>query len=132
MVSTSFPSPLLGISANLIPVWLYKCLAFLASGTCWGLPQVPHPPLLHEFLLFKFLTICISSPSPPITGPVPGFPLPLLSSFQVLSTLYLPCFKHQSFNYFSNQGNYNMSTIAKIYKKARNSLNTKLENHIFN
>ena len=41
-----FSLPFVGISANVIPVGSWKALAFLASGTLWLLPPVPHPPLL--------------------------------------------------------------------------------------
>ena len=47
MISLGSPSPLLNISANLIPVGSFEPLAFLASRTCLWLPTVPHSPLLH-------------------------------------------------------------------------------------
>jgi hypothetical protein len=40
-------SPLLGTSANIIPIGSWEPLSFLASGTFWWLSPVPHPPLLH-------------------------------------------------------------------------------------
>ena len=47
MISTGSFSPLLNISANLIPFGYWEPLIFLASGTCWWLHPVPHPPLLN-------------------------------------------------------------------------------------
>ena len=48
MVSTGSPSPLWGISANVIPAGSWEALAFLTSGTFWLLPPAPPPPLLHS------------------------------------------------------------------------------------
>jgi hypothetical protein len=39
--------PLVGISANVIPVGPWEPPVFLASLICWWLPTDPHPPLLH-------------------------------------------------------------------------------------
>jgi len=76
MILTSSPSPLWGISANIIPMGSWEALAFLASGSFWLLPPLPHPPFLHSSVQFPDpLYISISSHSwfcP--------FPLPLLSS----------------------------------------------------
>jgi hypothetical protein len=47
-----FSSTLWGISANVIPVGSWEALAFLASGTFWLLPPVPHPPLLYTSVQF--------------------------------------------------------------------------------
>jgi hypothetical protein len=52
MVSTGSPSPLWDISANVILLWSWEALAFLASGTFWLLPLVPHPSLPHTSLQF--------------------------------------------------------------------------------
>jgi len=52
MVSTGSFSPLLGISANVVPVGFWESLAFLASGTIWWLSPVLHPPLLHNTVQF--------------------------------------------------------------------------------
>ena len=49
-VSTGSPSPLWGISSNIIPVGSWEALAFLASGTFWLLLPVPHPLSLHTSL----------------------------------------------------------------------------------
>ena len=46
----SFPASkmiLQGISAIVISTGSLEALAFLASGSFWFLPPVPHPPLLH-------------------------------------------------------------------------------------
>jgi hypothetical protein len=80
--SLQVSSPFLGISANLIPFGSWEPLAFLASGTFWWLPQLPIPQCYIP--LFKFLTLCISSQSPPIPDPACLFP----SSSQV--HLFLP------------------------------------------
>jgi hypothetical protein len=78
MVSIGSLSPLLGISAKLIPIGSWKPLAFMASRNFWWLPPIPHPYCYTP--LFKFLTLYISSPSlsPPIPDPAPLSPPPPL------------------------------------------------------
>lgn len=58
-----FSLSFVGHFANLIHVWFLLPLAFLASGPCWWLPPVSHSHCYTH--LFRFLTLCISSPSPP-------------------------------------------------------------------
>ena len=52
MVSIVSLSPLLGVSANVIPVVSWESLAFLASETFWWLTLAPHSPLLHTSVQF--------------------------------------------------------------------------------
>ena len=52
VVSTGFISPLLYISAKVIPIRYCKPLASLAFGNFWWLYSVPHPPLLHISVQF--------------------------------------------------------------------------------
>jgi hypothetical protein len=93
MVSTSSPSPLWAISANVIPVGSWDTLAFLASGTFWLLVPVSRSPLLHTSVQFPD---CLhisstpptpnSAPFPPIFLPSPSHPLlPLSILFSLLS-----------------------------------------------
>jgi hypothetical protein len=85
MVSPGSPSPLHGISANVIPVGSWEALAFMASGIFWLLPQLPNPHCYTP--LFNFLTLCTSPPSPSIPDSSP-LSLPLFSSSQVPPTFY--------------------------------------------
>jgi hypothetical protein len=73
MVSTGSPSPLWGISANVIPMRFWEALASLASETFWLLPQFPTPHCYTP--LFNFLTLCTSPPSTPIHDSALFFPL---------------------------------------------------------
>jgi hypothetical protein len=73
MVSTHSSSTLMVILANLILFGSWESLDFLASG------DYPQVPISHCYMpLFKFLILCVSSPSCPITDSAPHFPLPLL------------------------------------------------------
>jgi hypothetical protein len=62
--------PLCGVFQLMSSPW--GPLAFLASGTFWLLPSVPH----CYTPLFNFLTLCTSPPSPPIPDSSPLFPSP--------------------------------------------------------
>jgi hypothetical protein len=72
------------ISSPLCPGRLLLSWYLELSG---GYPQFPIPHCYTP--LFNFLTLCISSLSPPIPDPSPPFPLSYLSSSQVPPTLYL-------------------------------------------
>jgi hypothetical protein len=82
MVCTGSPSPLLGISANVIPFGSLEPLAFL--GFFGGYPQFPIPHCYTP--LSNFLTLCLSSPSPPTPDLTPISPSPPL----FLPSLYHP------------------------------------------
>jgi len=79
MVSTGSISPLLGISAKVLPVRSWEALGSLASNG-----------YLHCYTpTFKFLILCTSPPSPPIFELSP-FPLSLFSPSQIPLSLYFP------------------------------------------
>jgi hypothetical protein len=72
MGSTGSISPLLSTLANVIPVGSWELLRSLASETFWWLSQFTFPHCY--FPPFKFLTLCISLPSPLVSDPVSLFP----------------------------------------------------------
>ena len=90
MVSTGFPSPLWGISANAIPSQMGPGRLLLSwhlglSGCC-PLFSIPH----CYTPLFNFLILCTSPQSPPTPDPA-LFPPPTLPSLPGPSLLfYLP------------------------------------------
>jgi hypothetical protein len=94
MVLTSSYFPLLGISANVIPMGSLEALAFLASGTSWLQAPVTHTPLLNTSVQFpdtiyllQLLPYLILPQSPPLLFlPCPSQPLlPLIILFPLLS-----------------------------------------------
>jgi len=108
MVSTASPFPLLVISANLIPVGFWESIAFLAYGTCWWLPTVSHPPLLHTAVLIpvpryiipfsSLMWSCpLVSPPPPLFLPSPSHSLPPVS----ILFPFLRRLKHPHFGFIS-------------------------------
>ena len=71
VLSTGSISPLLCISAKVIPVGSWEPLTSLVSGTLQWLSPVPHPPLLHIFI--QFLTLCTSLLFPLVPDTAPLF-----------------------------------------------------------
>ena len=112
----------MSIVANIIPFGSWEPLAFLASVTFWLLLPVPNP---HCYtFLFNFLTLYTSPPISSHTWSCTLFPLPLLSSFQVLFTLYLPWLfcssfyvglKHPHFDLPSSWTSYGLWIISWVF-----------------
>jgi hypothetical protein len=80
-------SPLLGISANAIPLGPVSLLLSWHLGISGGYPQFPIPRCYTP--LFNFLTLCTSPLSPPTTDPDTLLPLLFLSSSQAFFLIFI-------------------------------------------
>jgi hypothetical protein len=73
MVSTGSISPLLGISANVIPHWVLGASCFPSIWDFLVATLVPHPSHCYR-PLFNFMTLCTLPLSPPTPDSVTPFP----------------------------------------------------------